>query len=53
MSIDLTGNIMHAYLTAHNYLLELPGLSEFLAKFGSRTGLPEDLVGWESILSKA
>src|SRR6476661_5350971 len=39
------GDIMRAHLMAHNDLSELPRLSEFLAKFGSVTGLPEDLVG--------
>src|SRR5579862_4297880 len=36
---------VQAHLTAHNDLSELPRLSEFLAMFGSRTGLPENLVG--------
>lgn len=38
-------NIVQAHYTARNDLSELARLSEFLAAFGDRAGLPEDVRG--------
>jgi anti-sigma regulatory factor (Ser/Thr protein kinase) len=45
MSADPMGNNVSSQLQARNDLSELPRLSEFLANFFARTGLPVDLAG--------
>lgn len=45
MGGDLPDNFARGHLIAHNDLSELSRLSEFLAAFFTRNGLPADLVG--------